>query len=149
MDKFPDYAALASPAPLSVVDVQALLGPAEVLVLFLDTPVWKPTPEETFIWVVTKGEMRWVKSELGTKAPIEHVAALRCGLDAALWDDERAAARCRDLVKGAPERDAFDTSAPRLCRLIPIAPMLSIRRCLGRSRTQSKTSTFSSCRPAR
>ena len=53
---FPDYAALASPAPLSVEDVQAQLGADEALVLFLDTPEWKPTPEETFIWVVTKTE---------------------------------------------------------------------------------------------
>ena len=55
--EFPDYAALASPAPLTVEDVQAQLGPDEALVLFLDTPEWKPTPEETFIWVVTKSDM--------------------------------------------------------------------------------------------
>ena len=34
---FPDYAALASPAPLSIAEVQAQLGPDEALVLFLDT----------------------------------------------------------------------------------------------------------------
>jgi CHAT domain len=105
---FPDYAALARPEPLTIADVQALLSIDEALLLVLDTPEWNPTPEETFIWVVTKGAVRWVKSELGTKALTERVAALRCGLDAALWDDERAAARCRVLVKGAPERDAFD-----------------------------------------
>jgi CHAT domain-containing protein len=92
-----------------VAEVQGLLGPSEALVLFLDTPEFEPTtPEETFIWVVTKDDMRWVKSELGTKALTKNVSALRCGLDAALWDDESAAARCRDLVKAAPERDAFD-----------------------------------------
>ena len=58
---FPDYAALVSPEPLSVEDVQAQLGADEALVLFLDTPEWKPTPEETFIWVVTKTDMRWVR----------------------------------------------------------------------------------------
>ena len=26
----------------------------------------------------------------------------------ALWDDERASARCRDLLKTAPQRDRFD-----------------------------------------
>ena len=35
---FPDYAALASPAPVSVAEVQAQLGADEALVLFLDTP---------------------------------------------------------------------------------------------------------------
>ena len=34
--EFPDYAALASPAPVSVADVQAQLGADEALVLFLD-----------------------------------------------------------------------------------------------------------------
>jgi CHAT domain-containing protein/tetratricopeptide (TPR) repeat protein len=78
---FPDYAALASPAPLSAEEVQARLGRDEALVLFLDTPASKPTPEETFIWVVTKTDMRWVRSDLGTPALIREVSALRCGLD--------------------------------------------------------------------
>jgi CHAT domain-containing protein/tetratricopeptide (TPR) repeat protein len=106
---FPDYASVTSPKPASVVEVQALLRPNEALVLFLDTDErFKPTPEETFIWVVTKGDIRWAKSALGTKALTERVAALRCGLDAALWYDQPAAAQCRSLVKTAPERDAND-----------------------------------------
>jgi len=79
--EFPDYAAMVSPAPLSIGDVQALLGSDEALVLFLDTPEWKPVPEETFIWVVTKRETRWVRSELGAPSLRREVAALRCGLD--------------------------------------------------------------------
>jgi tetratricopeptide (TPR) repeat protein len=91
---FPDYAALASPAPVPLAEVQAQLRPDEALVLFLDTPEWKSKapnapalPEETFVWVVTKSEMRWVRSELGTAALQSEVAALRCGLDATLWAD--------------------------------------------------------------
>jgi CHAT domain-containing protein/Tfp pilus assembly protein PilF len=80
-EEFPDYAAMVNPAPLSIGDVQALLGSDEALVLFLDTPEWKPVPEETFIWVVTKREIRWVRSELGTPSLRREVAALRCGLD--------------------------------------------------------------------
>jgi CHAT domain-containing protein/tetratricopeptide (TPR) repeat protein len=104
---FPDYAALSNPRPISVAEVQAKLRDGEALVLFLDTADdWAPVvPEETFIWVVTKGDMRWVKSELGTKALIEHVAAVRCGLDTVPWDDEKAAERCRTLLKAEPERD--------------------------------------------
>ncbi len=85
---FPDYAALASPAPVSVAEVQAQLGADEALVLFLDTPEWKPLPEETFIWVVTKSDVRWVRSDLGTAALTREVAALRCGLDATAWDGD-------------------------------------------------------------
>src|SRR5208337_489371 len=43
--KFPDYAALANPAPLAAEEVREQLGPDEALVLFLDTEEWKPTPE--------------------------------------------------------------------------------------------------------
>jgi CHAT domain-containing protein/tetratricopeptide (TPR) repeat protein len=96
--KFPDYAALASPAPLPVADVQTLLGSDEALVLFLDTPEWKPTPEETFVWVVTKSDLRWARSDLGTPSLQREVAALRCGLDYdGTWGT--AGSRCPELLK--------------------------------------------------
>jgi tetratricopeptide (TPR) repeat protein len=92
---FPNFASLASPTPLSVEDVQARLGADEALVLFLDTPGTKPIPEETFVWVVTRTEMRWVRSELGTAALTREVAALRCGLDFEAW----IGPRCANLLK--------------------------------------------------
>jgi CHAT domain-containing protein/tetratricopeptide (TPR) repeat protein len=98
--QFPDYAALANPEPLTVEEVQAYLRPNEALILFLDTPEWKPTPEETFIWVVTKSDMRWVRSKLGTLALRHEVAALRCGLDAAAWDGEGVRACAQALALG-------------------------------------------------
>jgi CHAT domain-containing protein/tetratricopeptide (TPR) repeat protein len=107
--EFPDYTALARPTTLSVEVVQTLLGADEALVLFLDTPEWEPTPEETFVWVVTKSDVRWVRSDLGTPALNREVAALRCGLDAAAWEGE-GAARCAGLLKiaidKAPENNA-------------------------------------------
>ena len=87
MSDFPDYATLTRSEPLGVADVQTLLRADEALLLVLDTPELKPTPEESFIWLVTKTDMRWVRSELGSKALVERVAALRCGLDASNWDD--------------------------------------------------------------
>ena len=63
-EKFPDFAALVSAAPSPVDEVQAQLGADEALVLFVPTPEFKPTPEETFIWVVTKTDARWVRSDL-------------------------------------------------------------------------------------
>ena len=82
---FPDYAALARPQPLGVEQVQAELRADEALVLFLDTPEWKPTPEETFIWVITKTERpAGSRSEIGTSfLSSATLAALRCGLDSA------------------------------------------------------------------
>jgi CHAT domain-containing protein/tetratricopeptide (TPR) repeat protein len=97
---FPDYAALASPAPVSVAGVQAQLGADEALVLFLDTDArFKPLPEETFVWVVTRTHVRWVRSDLGTAALNREVAALRCGLDNALWGDKDKRARCVEVLE--------------------------------------------------
>ncbi|MBV8837224.1 MAG: CHAT domain-containing protein, partial [Alphaproteobacteria bacterium] len=79
----------------SVEEVQARLAANEALVLFLDTPDTKPVPEETFVWVVTRTAMRWVRSELGRAALAREVAALRCGLDYQTWSD----ANCGDLLK--------------------------------------------------
>jgi CHAT domain-containing protein len=106
---FPDYAALARTTPLTVEEVQAQLGADEALVLFLDTPAWQPTPEETFIWVVTKTDLRWVRSDLGTPALTREVAALRCGLDMAVWYDE-GAAKCADLLGVKPDNLPEDAS---------------------------------------
>ena len=108
---FPDYAALASPAPISVADVQAQLGAGETLVLFLDTSEWRPLPEETFVWVVTRSQVRWVRAELGAEALKREVAALRCGLDNALWDDKERHARCVALL-GAPRDDGRTNVLP-------------------------------------
>lgn len=91
---FPEYGTLANPEPLSVADARVLLEPDEVLVLFIDTPQMKPLPEETFIWVVTKTDMRWVRSEFGTKALTERVTVLRCGLDDEEWAGIEKPARC-------------------------------------------------------
>lgn len=105
----PDDAAFVSSEPLSVEAVQALLGADEALVLFVDTPEWTPAPEETFIWVVTKADARWVSSELGTQALIREVGALRCGLDEEEWATPANAKRCTDLLGLA---DAPDASRP-------------------------------------
>jgi hypothetical protein len=60
---------------------------------------YRPRLEETFVWAVTKREVRWTRSVLGTQALTDEAAALRCGLDAHLWDDENTAEGCR-LVGG-------------------------------------------------
>jgi tetratricopeptide (TPR) repeat protein/CHAT domain-containing protein len=97
---FPDYAALASTKPVPVAEVQASLRDDEALLLFLDTDDrFEPLPEETFIWVVTKTDVRWLRSDLGTVALRREVAALRCGLDATNWID----------ASYWPERDAGET----------------------------------------
>jgi CHAT domain-containing protein/Tfp pilus assembly protein PilF len=113
-NKFPDYAALASPAPLSIAEAQAQLGADEALILFLDTWEWKPTPEETFIWVLTKTEMRWVRSDLGKAALAREVRALRCGLDQAAWEGQ---SRCPELTGHAQTGELLPFDLSRAQRL--------------------------------
>ena len=125
---FPDYTALAGPLPVSVAEVQAQLSADEALVLFLDTPEWRPLPEETFSWVVTKTDMRRVRSDLGTAALINEVAALRCGLDTCRgpWPSQPqprrrrpppgAARRCASRVDEAVNSPA--RSRPRVKRRV-------------------------------
>jgi CHAT domain-containing protein len=89
--------------------VQGLLGEDEALVLFLDVqpPLFGNLPEETFVWVVTKSDVRWVSIPLGTDALAREVGALRCGLDNALWDDGAKAKACTETLKA--ERHDFGT----------------------------------------
>lgn len=86
---YPQYSSASTVQPLSVQRLQQrpasgeepLLEDDEALVLFLDTPELGPTPEETFIWVITKTAMRWVRSDLGTPGLTREVSALRYELD--------------------------------------------------------------------
>ena len=57
--EFPEYAELASPKPLTIAEVQALLRPDEALVVFLDVPEIGKLPEESLVWVVTRETARW------------------------------------------------------------------------------------------
>jgi CHAT domain-containing protein/tetratricopeptide (TPR) repeat protein len=83
--EFPKYASLVKPSPLTIDEVKAQLRDGEALLLFLDTRELKPTPEETFIWAITKTDVRWVRSTMGASALAGYVTALRCGLDPGMW----------------------------------------------------------------
>ena len=103
--EFKEYAELANPKPLTVAATQKMLAPNEVLVLFLDVPQFDKLPEESLAWVITKSDIRWVKSELGTEALTERVTALRCGLDDEEWAGIERPARCVKLLNVAkPEQ---------------------------------------------
>jgi CHAT domain-containing protein/tetratricopeptide (TPR) repeat protein len=97
---FPDYFRLVSAEALSLDTIQSLLQANEALVVYFVS-----INDETFIWVITKGDTHWVKSELGTNALAERVAVLRCGLDATLWDETASANKCKGLVGISPHRE--------------------------------------------
>jgi hypothetical protein len=79
--EFKEYAELANPKPLGLAATQELLKADEALVLILDVPHFGKLPEESLIWVVTKTESRWARSELGTGQLAERLRRLRSGLD--------------------------------------------------------------------
>lgn len=101
---FPDYAALASPRPLTILEVQSLLADDEALVLFQDTRAALGADGETFIWLITNKQSQWHVAKMPMPhggAPKtanvlrDHVDALRCGLDVvSAW----RGTRCFDLL---------------------------------------------------
>ena len=133
---FPDYAALAAPGPLTIADVQAMLKADEALVLLLDTSAWTPTPEETFVWAVTKTQMRWVRSALGTKALSERVDALRCGLDHTLWVEGRSRQRLPTALNAGPGEENVRRAKDAGAALRPRPRARALRGpCWARSKT--------------
>ncbi len=73
--KFPEYASLVSPKPISVARVQELLGADEALVFFLSSQA------DTQIFAVTRERFVWKSIPVGTDAMAAKVTQLRQGLD--------------------------------------------------------------------
>lgn len=77
--QFPDYATFITRTPIALADVQNQLGPKEALLLFTTTERF------TFVWTVTKSDIRWHAAPLGAKQLTDTVRVLRCGLDDEAW----------------------------------------------------------------
>lgn len=84
---FPDYVALTEPSPLTVAETQALLQPDEALVTIL------VGPQRSFVWAISRERAEWAALEVGADALVEHVAALRRGLDPLSMDQPDASGR--------------------------------------------------------
>ena len=106
---FPNYAALASPAPvrrprcrpsLSRRSAGAVPRHPESEADASERPSSGSSPRPRCAGCAPTSAAQALKRE---------VAALRCGLDAALWDDETEGKRCRDLLKTGPQRDTSDS----------------------------------------
>jgi tetratricopeptide (TPR) repeat protein len=92
--KFPDYSDLANPEPLTLAEIQSLLGPDEALIVFSDMERDRTLPGETLVWVVTRDAARERSVALDTASLAERVMMLRCGLDQARWQDKTATKKC-------------------------------------------------------
>ncbi len=129
---FPSFASLANPEPLTVPEVQSLLQDDEALLLLLDVPARRPLAEQSFVWAITKKQLRLIRSDLGTKALLQLGTALRCGLDQTLWATD-SSINCPDLLKREPSTEIidgrtihvlpFDTNAAHEIYLALLAPL--------------------------
>ena len=90
--RFPEYASLANPEPLSTSDTQALLKANEALyfAVFGD--------DQGFSWAVTREGVQWHSIPIGAKVLADAVATLRCGLDSSNWSDPARRERCEALT---------------------------------------------------
>ncbi|MFT5509378.1 MAG: CHAT domain-containing protein/tetratricopeptide (TPR) repeat protein [Hyphomicrobiaceae bacterium] len=90
--KFPDYVDLASPAPVTVADLQKLLNRDEALVQF------HLGDFGNYAWLITKNSARWVRLS-GRPGTVDNlVRALRCGLDSRAWQGF-GGSTCQQLLK--------------------------------------------------
>jgi CHAT domain-containing protein/Tfp pilus assembly protein PilF len=80
--QFSGYSALVTRSPISAEEVQKQLGPNEALLLFTTTSRF------TFVWTVTRSDVRWHAAPIGAKQLAETVGILRCGLDEGAWTDK-------------------------------------------------------------
>ncbi|MGI9406215.1 MAG: tetratricopeptide repeat protein [Hyphomicrobiaceae bacterium] len=95
--RFPEYASLANPQPLTISETQKLIGPGETLAFYLHVPLAARGRDSVFIWVLTRDEARWFRGEFEGERLGDVIAALRCGLDAAAWHGT-GEQRCNGLL---------------------------------------------------
>jgi CHAT domain-containing protein len=76
--RFPDFAALSKPQPLSVSDVSSLLTDGEALVLI---DLGKLKTEASYVWVVDRSGAVWNTIDAKSEDLEAKIAALRASLD--------------------------------------------------------------------
>ena len=128
--RFPAYADLTNPRPLSVERVRGLLGADEALVLTLVDPT------ATHLFVVTREGDAWLRADLGAADLAARVRRLRADLAPGAADTARGRTRAAESAFG----DEAATGAPRFDRatahglyralLEPFEPVLAGKRHL-------------------
>lgn len=90
--RFPQFAELSRPRPVTAAEIQGLLTDDEVLLQYL------VTPRHVFGWAISKTGVTWRRIDLTRRQLRDQVHALRCGLDQAEWIGDAKPARCFDLI---------------------------------------------------
>lgn len=103
---FPRYSDLASPAPLSIPDVQAILEPDESLLLFLSAR------DNVFIWAISSKAAAWHALPYGGETLAEDITLLRSQLDPNAAT--RGAVSLSQNAANGPRVPAFDRLRARV-----------------------------------
>jgi CHAT domain-containing protein len=74
-EKFPEYTAMSNPKPLSLADVQALLGKTEALL------VYAVAKRQSYLWVIRRGGAAMFVLPVAAEDLDDAVASLRADLD--------------------------------------------------------------------
>ncbi|MEO1319955.1 MAG: CHAT domain-containing protein, partial [Pseudomonadota bacterium] len=96
-DRFPQFAKLGTPRPLTVADAQAGLAQDAVLIQFTRRA------NALYVFAVTRDTYVWRKLPTTVRETVENVAAMRCGLDSAEWVGDVRPLRCLDLIGAMPD----------------------------------------------
>lgn len=72
--EFPDYAALSNPEPMTVKEIQALLGDDEALVII-------DLGSKSYVWTITQTSVTWKEIAVSAQDVSKSVAALRARLN--------------------------------------------------------------------
>ena len=109
--RFPDYAALSKPQPLTVSDVSSLLTDDEALVLI---DLGKGKEDDSYIWVVDRSSAVWNTIDAKSEDLETKIAALRASLDPSSYKpfDAKLAYELYKLILG-PVEDSI-AKKPRL-----------------------------------
>ena len=133
--KFPDYAALSHPGAAFRWTGRRPARHRRGARAFPRLTERLATPEETFIWVVTKTELRWVRSEIGTPTLAHEVKRCVAGSTASSW----ATARLPRSSPGRAIRRRIADAASRCPSIMP-APTGFTGRYSAKSKTSSRAS---------
>ena len=121
--RFPEYATLTDPKPLSIATVQSLLTPDEAMLLVVS--FGGSNGSGTYSFLVTKDSARLT----GSDTPIDDVArlvhTLRCGLDPTAMGEAASRERCGSLgiapSENGPAR--FDLAASHELYKLIVGPL--------------------------
>jgi CHAT domain-containing protein len=97
--EFPEYEEFTTPRPLNVRELRSVIADDEIVLVYMDAE------EGVFAWAISKDTFAWRKVARSSSEIRQLVAALRCGLDATLWDVAVTSRTCKDALGVLPRME--------------------------------------------